>query len=536
MGGKGGSDVEDNSDKAARIQGEFAQDAARDATYADRINTYNPFGSSQYATNSYIDPSTGKEVTVWNQYNQLNPEYQQMLDQMTQRVHDQTGYSYDFLNQAPVDVNQFGYTNMGNYQPINMPWVDTGRGNINQFGDVDMSQYGQQDLGRTNTGVSNLGQFGNMDMSQYGQQGIDQYGRVNVGDRGQFDMSDYGMMGAVNPMDRFGQGNIGQFGPADMTQFQDLEYDPTNIRNQAQDAAMSYAQSRLDPRFEQEREALDVRLRNQGLRPGDQAYEAQMDQYGREKNDAYNTAAWTSWGEGRQEAGQLWDQQLQGGNFANQWEQQQFQNEFGQQQADISNYLSNRGQDMNAFLQGQGQQLQDIDQAYGRQSNYAQNQAANYLQQESQNAQNLYQAQQQQLQDVQESFGRDYGNRQADIQNYLQARDMDMQGYLQGRTLDTQNQLQNVMDAYGRQRGNIDSNVQNYLANRGQDMQGYLDSQALNAQNLFQDQAQQFEMEQAARQNALSQYLAGREQTRAEYGSVNPDATLANLFQAFGGG
>jgi hypothetical protein len=45
--------------------------------------------------------------------------------------------------------------------------------------------------------------------------------------------------------------------------------------------------SRLDPRFEQESQALDVRLRSQGLNPGDEAYDAQMGNFDRSKTDAY---------------------------------------------------------------------------------------------------------------------------------------------------------------------------------------------------------------------------------------------------------
>lgn len=45
---------------------------------------------------------------------------------------------------------------------------------------------------------------------------------------------------------------------------------------------------RLDPRFEQERSALQTRLANQGIGIGSEAYNAEMDRFGQTKNDAYN--------------------------------------------------------------------------------------------------------------------------------------------------------------------------------------------------------------------------------------------------------
>jgi len=46
--------------------------------------------------------------------------------------------------------------------------------------------------------------------------------------------------------------------------------------------------ARLDPRFERERAALENRLTQQGLTPGSEAWNAQMNQLGQNKNDAYN--------------------------------------------------------------------------------------------------------------------------------------------------------------------------------------------------------------------------------------------------------
>jgi len=63
-----------------------------------------------------------------------------------------------------------------------------------------------------------------------------------------------------------------------------------DTRNRAEDAIYSRATSRLDPRFQQEEGDIRARLYNQGLREGDAAWQREMDNFGRTKEDAYQTA------------------------------------------------------------------------------------------------------------------------------------------------------------------------------------------------------------------------------------------------------
>lgn len=63
-----------------------------------------------------------------------------------------------------------------------------------------------------------------------------------------------------------------------------------DARQNAEDAIYGRATSRLDPIFGQKREAKENQLWNQGLRPGDEAYDTAMDNFGRQENDAYQTA------------------------------------------------------------------------------------------------------------------------------------------------------------------------------------------------------------------------------------------------------
>lgn len=108
--------------------------------------------------------------------------------------------------------------------------------------------------------------------------------------------------------------------PADWEQFgeaQDFQYDAGETRQRAEDAAYERSTRRLDPQFEKDRKALDLRLRQQGLRAGDKAYDNQMGNFSNSKNDAYENARLNSVGVGRQEAAQDWQQQMQSTTYAN---------------------------------------------------------------------------------------------------------------------------------------------------------------------------------------------------------------------------
>ncbi len=61
-------------------------------------------------------------------------------------------------------------------------------------------------------------------------------------------------------------------------------------RQQVIDALYGQYTSRLDPRFEQERNAFETQLANQGIGVGTDAYSRAMSDFGRYKNDAYTSA------------------------------------------------------------------------------------------------------------------------------------------------------------------------------------------------------------------------------------------------------
>jgi hypothetical protein len=69
-------------------------------------------------------------------------------------------------------------------------------------------------------------------------------------------------------------------------------------RDQAITSAYGQAASRLDPQWAQREESTRAQLANQGLDAGSQAYDSQMGNLGRERNDAYSSAMANAIGQG----------------------------------------------------------------------------------------------------------------------------------------------------------------------------------------------------------------------------------------------
>jgi len=136
--------------------------------------------------------------------------------------------------------------------------------------------------------------------------------------------------------------------------------DPYQTRQRAEDAMYISAMSRLQPQFESERSSADVRLRNQGLKPGDAAYDAQMASLGQKQTDQQNQALWSSVGEGRAESGQMFGQQLAGNQ--NRFQQALGSNAQNYQQAMQGSVYANqiRQQQMAEEMQKRGFSLNEI--------------------------------------------------------------------------------------------------------------------------------------------------------------------------------
>lgn len=148
-----------------------------------------------------------------------------------------------------------------------------------------------------------------------------------------------GMMGRMK--NEFGQQmDWGQYGDQ-----KDLEFDPSQLRKRAEDASYNRATSRLDPRFEEGGQSLEIKLRNQGLSPGDEQYDAQMANFDRNKEDAYSNAQNIAVQQGRGESAQDFSQQKTSTDYTNQLRQNQIKEEMQKRGFSLN--------EMNAIMSGQ---------------------------------------------------------------------------------------------------------------------------------------------------------------------------------------
>lgn len=86
--------------------------------------------------------------------------------------------------------------------------------------------------------------------------------------------------------------------------------DPDRYRAEAEAAIYDSLTSRLDPQWEQDRNALEVQLRSQGLQPGDEGYDDALANYDRAKTDAYSQAQYDAFIGGADEATRMLEADL----------------------------------------------------------------------------------------------------------------------------------------------------------------------------------------------------------------------------------
>lgn len=162
------------------------------------------------------------------------------------------------------------------------------------------------------------------------------------------------------PMD---WGNLSPMGQVPIAQFTRPEGDigdPTQTRQRAEDMMYQQATSRLDPAFQGRRQALEIKLRNQGLGPEDAAWQAQMGNLGQQETDAYNQAMFSASAAGRDEAGQMFNQMM--GRNQNAFQQALASNQQNWQQAMAGSQYANqiRQQQMAEAMQQRGFSLNEI--------------------------------------------------------------------------------------------------------------------------------------------------------------------------------
>ena len=257
----------------ANAQAGANRQSMADAAKYNDVNQVTPYGSLNYSGN-YDDGTRTMTTSV-------SPEAQAFID-------SQIGYSQNSANAASDRIAQANA--MPAFSLGGLPGVRDGAYAPLQ----DQVQQTQLSKGLSYAPITDSFEKG---------QGV-QYG---IGDAGS-------IQNAIGPQGPIQTG----IGGADAA-----------TRNNVESALYNRATSRLAPRFDRSRSALETRLTNQGITQGSDAYSREMSDFGQTENDAYQSAIDSSIIGGGQEQSRLFGLGVTQGQFANQAQQQGFEQALG---------------------------------------------------------------------------------------------------------------------------------------------------------------------------------------------------------------
>ena len=144
------------------------------------------------------------------------------------------------------------------------------------------------------------GMLGDISQDYGSRMDFDQYGQpIGMGEGSQMGGAGRGI-----------QDSLGLKNDLDYTGAPDVNA-PAWTREAAEKSVYDRGASRLDPQIAQESQALDVKLRSQGLQPGDEAYKAQMNNLERRKTDAYEALNASAMQEGARQAQSMFGMESQ---------------------------------------------------------------------------------------------------------------------------------------------------------------------------------------------------------------------------------
>jgi len=231
-----------NYESAAREQAAASKDLTAQQNWANRPNQNTPWGSTSWGTQQTIDPGTGLPVTQWTQTQALDPKLQGALDQQLALQQQRSNMAGSFMGRVQQD--------MGN-QPFNWNAINA-----------------QTPMGRAiNPNIFGSGTIG-------AQTGVQQQ---------QFDTS-------APQKTSYGNERISATG-------QDISKLPTTTqttnqanfvdeRHRIEDSLFN----RMQPEHDRQTDQLRTQLANQGLTPGSEAFNQEMqrmsDQQARERFNA----------------------------------------------------------------------------------------------------------------------------------------------------------------------------------------------------------------------------------------------------------
>lgn len=317
--GKSAPDAPDYT-AAAQAQGQSSLNAIAAQTQANRPDQYTPFGSQTWDQTQNFDQSGyARAMQDWNaQYSRADGD-----DARNQLL---------ALRPSQNDYYRTDWTQTTSLTPEAQGALDSqlqlqqGRSDLaNSLFPRAQDEFGQpMDWGGFN-------EFQNSpDVPQYGEGLVDYATGPQAQSYGQ-NLADFS----------FGPGQ-NSYSAEDIQRGIDPSQDYVQ---RAEDAIYGQWSNRQEPRMQQQMEQTETRLRNQGLRPGDQAYDEAMQRMGQDQNDARLMAQYQATIGSGTEGQRLQGMDLGAGNFANQASQQALNQQLaiGGQQFDEGSQAADRG-------------------------------------------------------------------------------------------------------------------------------------------------------------------------------------------------
>ena len=507
---------------AAQTQGDV-QSAIANA-WLGNANEYSPLGSVTYnqTGTKQITDATGNpiDVSTFDRTVSLSPEQQKLYDQQTalggtlnDLAQSQASRISGVLN-TPISADGLApkaVTSIGNGPQFSGPAsAPSLNGNFNPGNGTQYNFQAQAPLQNSFQGTNVTNTFNNGGPLSYG---FDNGGQVNSS-FSQGSPIQTGFNGGPSLTTNAGQ--QGTFGDAGNIQSSLGDTNFSADRQAVSDALMS----RLDPQIQQDRSSLESKLANQGITPGSEAWNREVDAQNRAVNDARMQAVLA----GGTEQTRLANLALQSGQFANSAQDQAFN------QAQNRGLFSNQANLTNAQFgnQAAGQQFaqNQAQAAFGNQAagqQYSQNQgqaafenaaqAQKFGQNQTQAAFNnatagqAFGQNQQQAAFANSAAGQQFGQNQQQAQFYNTTQNDTFNRQLQRA------QLYNQASAQDFNQNLAASQYQNQIAQQNYaNQQAGVDAQNALAQQSFGNQQTGANFQNTARQNSLQEQLALRNQ------------------------
>lgn len=394
MGGKS-SPKPVNYEAAAIAEGEAAKEVTAQQTWANRPIQQNPWGTINWDTQQIIDPGTGKPVTQWKQTQTLaDPLNEALWAQMNlQNMRSQLGAGMMGALQG-----QYFTTDENGNMVYNAPqWAGAGGMmmpgepiNVTDQNVPDRWGHLQWDLPSYQTeGAVRQLDYGNLPgisdplsamQNLYGvEDPSSMYGQLP----GLTDTR--GMLGALGGITQDTTGMYGQLpGVMQTTGMYGNLYNvnaPQYSINRAEQAHYDRSMGRIQQQFDSERQAMEIKMRNQGLAPGDEAWDSQMMSFNQKYNDAVQNAQNEAIMQGGREAERLYGMEMglrqQGASEIG----QHFGEQMGLRQMGLGEIGQRFGEQMGLRQQGQSEIGQMSAEELARRQQYVDEIGARYGQQ-----------------------------------------------------------------------------------------------------------------------------------------------------------